>query len=55
MNKLVQITPKDMVAVALQPLQAGETPVTKRALVIGRLFEVRKSLIVLSIRVIDVG
>ena len=25
MNKLVQITPKDMVAVALQPLQAGET------------------------------
>ena len=25
MNKLVQITPKDMVAVALQPLSAGET------------------------------
>ena len=24
MNKLVQITPKDMVAVALQPLAAGE-------------------------------
>ena len=24
MNKLVQITPKDMVAVALQPLTAGE-------------------------------
>ena len=25
MNKLVQITPKDLVAVALMPLQAGET------------------------------